>query len=178
MNINEKKQMKIAPNVWPSSVKIPTMEDDIREDEEWCYQCRYICCDTIFRQKWKFDRHIASWWELNPPIKSEIHILFFQSWNAGQWVLWTKQVSWTLDKFSPPYSCWVIICFAPCLFLKCVEFCSILRASPGYYLRKTYHSCRYESNSHFKEVQTFQLSTHRICNKEILCDKGPLQVCI
>ena len=44
-----------------SSFKIPTMEDDIREDEEWCYQCRYICCDTIFRQKWKFDRHISSW---------------------------------------------------------------------------------------------------------------------
>jgi hypothetical protein len=37
------------------------MDDDIREDEDWCYQCRYICCTTIFRQKWKFDRHIASW---------------------------------------------------------------------------------------------------------------------
>ena len=53
------------------------MEDDIREDEEWCYQCRYICCDTIFRQKWKFDRHIASWCELNLSIESEIQILFF-----------------------------------------------------------------------------------------------------
>jgi len=85
---------------------IPTMEDDIREDEEWCYQCRYICCDTIFRQKWKFDRHISS---CHGMLVSEFY-----------------------------------------------EQNNILRASPGYYLRKTYHSCR-------------------ICNKEILCDKGPLQ---
>merc|ERR1719458_1354097 len=82
------------------------MEDDIREDEEWCYQCRYICCDTIFRQKWKFDRHIAS---CHGMLVSEFY-----------------------------------------------EQNNILRASPGYYLRKTYHSCR-------------------ICSKEILCDKGPLQ---
>lgn len=40
---------------------MPVMEDDIQGEEDWCYQCRYICCDTIFRQKYKFDRHIVNW---------------------------------------------------------------------------------------------------------------------
>ena len=34
--------------------------DDCKPEEEWCYQCRYICCQTVFTQKWRFDRHVGS----------------------------------------------------------------------------------------------------------------------
>ena len=80
--------------------------EDIKDTEDWCYQCRYICCETVFRQKWKFDRHIG----------------------ASHGIL----VS---------------------------EFFEQNRHSPGYFLRKMYHTCK-------------------VCSKEIVCDKGPLQVCV
>ena len=186
------------------------MEDDIREDEEWCYQvglmwisvfqhlltghyqyigisvfqygtfitcshqCRYICCDTIFRQKWKFDRHISSWWEsklnrvhiprekwrVNAHLAGEnwnlacdykeslwdkVWYSFFQPWHVSQRVLRTKQVSLLASFCNPSWE----KKFCCLLFLVLNYYpnfdksCSILRASPGYYLRKTYHSCRY-----------------------------------
>ena len=80
--------------------------EDIKDTEDWCYQCRFICCETVFRQKWKFDRHIS----------------------ASHGIL----VS---------------------------EFFEQNRHSPGYFLRKMYHTCK-------------------VSSKEIVCDKGPMQVCI
>eukprot|EP00090_Calanus_glacialis_P045694 TRINITY_DN8651_c0_g1_i1.p1 TRINITY_DN8651_c0_g1~~TRINITY_DN8651_c0_g1_i1.p1 ORF type:complete len:1419 (-),score=222.67 TRINITY_DN8651_c0_g1_i1:288-4544(-) len=77
--------------------------EDIKDTEDWCYQCRFICCETVFRQKWKFDRHIS----------------------ASHGIL----VS---------------------------EFFEQNRHSPGYFLRKMYHTCK-------------------VCSKEIVCDKGPMQ---
>ena len=138
------KQIKWA-NAWLSSFKIPTMEDDIREDEEWCYQCRYICCDTIFRQKWKFDRHISSWWERQKQLKTKLksHISAMACWSASS----TNKTSKLISEQVPLFSCCVMFCYAVCPFqyqFKTFQLllCSILRASPGYYLRKTYHSCR------------------------------------
>ena len=72
--------------------------EDIKDTEDWCYQCRFICCETVFRQKWKFDRHIG----------------------ASHGIL----VS---------------------------EFFEQNRHSPGYFLRKMYHTCK-------------------VCSKEIVCD--------
>jgi hypothetical protein len=48
---------------------------------------------------------------------------------------------------------------------------NLLRASPGYFLRKAYHVCRCKTCN----PSTINNFMRRICNKEILCDKGPLQ---
>jgi len=79
------------------------IQEDIKDTEDWCYQCKFICCETVFRQKWKFDRHIGA--------------------NHG---------------------------------ILVSEFFEQNRNSPGYFLRKMYHKCK-------------------VCSKEILCDKGPMQ---
>ena len=50
--------------------------DEVKPEEEWCYQCRqevvsnlnilqkyfnrFICCQTVFSQKWRFDRHMGT----------------------------------------------------------------------------------------------------------------------
>ena len=34
--------------------------EECRQGEEWCYQCRFVCCGLVFSQKWRFDRHVSS----------------------------------------------------------------------------------------------------------------------
>ena len=70
---------------------------------------------------------------------------FFQPWHVSQWILRTKQVS-LLASFCTPSLEKTKFCCLLFLFLNYFpnfdKSPSILRASPGYYLRKTYHSCR------------------------------------
>ena len=126
-----RKTDEIAPIVWGSSVQIPTMEDDIREDEEWCYQCRYICCDTIFRQKWKFDRHIASWWAVTGLIQRKWNscpsISVMECWSVSSMNKTSKLNSL---KVLSSNRCWVILCIDHCL--EYLKNCGILKYSNTY----------------------------------------------
>ena len=78
--------------------------DEVKPEEAWCYQCRFVCCQTVFSQKWRFDRHVGA----------------------------THGITTS-------------------------EFFDQMRGAPGYFLRKQFHKCR-------------------VCGKEILFDKSPIQV--
>ena len=77
--------------------------------------------------------------------EKKFDILFLQPWHVSQRVLRTKQVSLLASFCNPSLEKTKFCCL---LFLVLNYFpnfdksSSILRASPGYYLRKTYHSCR------------------------------------
>ena len=42
------------------SAEFNSPTDEVKPEEDWCYQCRFICCQTVFRQKWRFDRHMGT----------------------------------------------------------------------------------------------------------------------
>ena len=78
--------------------------DEVKPEEAWCYQCRFVCCQAVFSQKWRFDRHVGA----------------------------THGITTS-------------------------EFFEQMRGAPGYFLRKQFHKCR-------------------VCGKEVLFDKSPIQV--